>query len=220
MDRDIGRIMELLRELQMDDRTIVFFTSDNGPHREGGNDPNFANSNGPLRGIKRSLHDGGIRVPLIVRWPGRIGAGSMSDWVGGFQDILPTLAELAGATAHAPSSLDGISFVPTLLGDASQADHDYLYWAFYERGAARAIRQGKWKAVQQPITQPIRLYDLSNDLGENHDLAATHREQVQQLAALMDQAHRPSPRWQFPQTKTATSAAGALARAAGITGKD
>jgi arylsulfatase A len=104
---------------------------------------------------------------------------------------------LAGAADHVPPRLDGISFVPTLLGEGSQADHDFLYWAFYERGAARAIRRGNWKGVQQPITQPIRLYDLSSDLGENHDVAAAHPEHVKQLAQLMDQAYQPSERWQF-----------------------
>jgi uncharacterized sulfatase len=198
MDRDVGRLLDLLRDLQLDRQTIVLFSSDNGPHREGGNDPGFANSNGPLRGIKRSLHDGGIRVPLIASWPGRIRAGSTSDFVGGFQDLLPTLAELAGGAEHLPPDLDGISLVPTLLGKGVQLDHDYLYWAFYEQGGGRAIRRGNWKAVQQPVSEAIRLYDLSTDAGENHDLAAECSEQVEQLERLMDEADRPSPRWTFP----------------------
>jgi arylsulfatase A-like enzyme len=199
MDRDVGRLLELLEELGLEERTIVFFTSDNGPHREGGNDPSFANSNGPLRGIKRSLHDGGIRVPLIVRWPGRIAAAGTSDWIGGFQDVLPTLADLAGAAEQVPAGLDGISFLPTLLGTDGQQEHNYLYWAFYERGGARAIRRGPWKAVEQPLGTPLRLYHLPDDLGEDHDLAAAHPELVGQLTELMDQAYEPSAQWQFPQ---------------------
>ncbi len=203
MDRDVGRLMDLLRELKLDERTVVFFTSDNGPHREGGNDPSFANSNGPLRGIKRSLHDGGIRVPLIVRWPGHISPGSTSDWIGGFQDVLPTLAELAGARDAVPNGLDGLSFVPTLLARGEQADHDYLYWAFYEGGGGRALRRGPWKAIQQPTQQHVRLYNLTQDIGENHDVAAAHPQLVQELTALMNDAYHPSPRWQFPSTHRA-----------------
>lgn len=199
MDRDIGRLLNLIKELNIDDQTIVFFTSDNGPHKEGGNDPEFADSNGPLRGTKRSLHDGGIRVPLIVRWPGRIQARSESSWIGGFQDVLPTLAELAGATDHVPPNLDGISFVPTLLDQGTQKDHDFLYWAFYEAGGARAVRRGAWKAVQQPIDSTVRLYNLDADIGEQNELSAMHPEVVVELVDVMDQAYRPSTSWQFPR---------------------
>ncbi len=196
MDQDVGRLLQLVRELDLDDRTIVFFTSDNGPHREGGNDPAFADSNGPLRGIKRSLHDGGIRVPLIVRWPNRVAAGSISDWVGSFQDVLPTAAAIASASV--PSELDGISFLPTLLGQSGQAEHASLYWAFYEGGGGRALRAGNWKVVQQPYRSNPRLYNLQEDLGEEQDLAAQQPELVQRLVRMMDQADEPSARWQFP----------------------
>jgi uncharacterized sulfatase len=198
MDHGIGRLLRVLREVNIDDHTLVVFSSDNGPHSEGGHDPSFANSNGPLRGIKRSLHDGGIRVPMIVRWPGHIASGQTSQWIGGFQDILPTLAELAGASDRLPAELDGISFVPTLLGRGVQADHDFLYWAFYERGGGRAVRRGNWKAVQQPLSTPIRLYDLAADVGENHDLSGDHPQIVQALALHLEDAYRESAIWSFP----------------------
>ena len=201
MDRDIGAIFDKLAELKIDENTIVFFTSDNGPHREGGNDPDFQNSNGDLRGIKRSLFEGGIRVPMIVRWPQHVKAGSTNDWIGAFQDFLPTFAELAGASDAVPADIDGISFAPTLLGEPGQQDHPHLFWAFYEGGGARAIREGKWKAIQQPIHTPVRLYDLAADLGEQDDIAAQHPQLVERLSADMDQAYKPSTRWKFPQRK-------------------
>jgi arylsulfatase A-like enzyme len=198
MDRDVGRLLERLKQHGLDEKTLVFFTSDNGPHAEGGNDPDFADSNGPLRGIKRSLHDGGIRVPMIARWPGKIEAGAETDFAGAFQDVLPTLAELAGAADAAPSDIDGLSFLPTLLGRGEQKQHDHLYWAFYERGGAQAIRQGPWKAVQQPIHTPVRLYNLDKDLGEENDVAAEHPDLVAQLKTKMADAYEPSDRWTFP----------------------
>ncbi len=202
MDTDIGKVMERLKKYGIDDNTIVLFTSDNGPHAEGGNDPDFQDSNGPLKGIKRSLHDGGIRVPLIARWPGKVEAGSTNNHVAAFWDVLPTLADLGGATKHVPDGLDGVSFAPTLRdADDAQQEHEFLYWAFYERGGARAIRQGKWKAVQQPYHTPIRLYDLNKDIGEEKDLAKDHPELIAKLSKLMDGAYEPSERWKFPKPK-------------------
>ena len=202
MDRDIGRLVARLKEHGIDNDTVILFTSDNGPHAEGGNDPDFQNSNGPLSGKKRDLLEGGIRVPMIARWPGHIKAGSESDFVGSFQDIMPTLADLGGASKYVPKDIDGISFAPTLLGKpAEQKQHDFLYWAFYERGGARAIRQGKWKAIEQPSHTPVRLYDLSDDLAEEHDLAADHADLVVKLTKLMDGAYAPSEQWKFPQAK-------------------
>lgn len=199
MDRDVGRLLKQLDELGLAKDTLIFFSSDNGPHREGGNDPEFNDSNGPLRGIKRDLTDGGIRVPFIAHWPGKIAAGSTSDFVGGFQDILPTLAELTASESEAPKDIDGISILPTLIGEPEkQKQHDYLYWSFYERGGAQAVRQGKWKAVQQPYHSPLRLYDLSQDIGEECDLAEEQPEVVARLTELMRQAHAPSEHWQFP----------------------
>ncbi|HEX5104899.1 MAG TPA: arylsulfatase [Pirellulaceae bacterium] len=207
LDADVGRLMALLKKLGLDDNTLVFFSSDNGPHREGGNDPDFNDSNGPLKGIKRDLTEGGIRVPFIARWPGHIKAGTTSDFVGSFQDMLPTLAELAGASADVPNDIDGLSIVPTLLGQPEkQQQHDYLYWAFYERGGAQAARAGRWKAVQQPLHTPVRLYDLSADIGEEHDLAAKQPETVAKLAGFMREAYRPSENWRFPDPPPAGKA--------------
>lgn len=198
MDRDIGRLLDKLGELGIDERTIVIFSSDNGPHREGGNDPDFNDSNGPLRGIKRDLTEGGIRVPTIVRWPGHVPAGGSSDHVGYFGDLMATAAELSGASA--PSNLDSISFLPACLGRSdAQRKHDYLYWEFYERESKQAVRMGRWKAIRQPMfTGPIELYDLETDLGEEHNIAARHADVVERAAAAMAEAHVPSPLWKIP----------------------
>jgi arylsulfatase A-like enzyme len=199
LDADVGRMIERLRQLGLDENTLVFFSSDNGPHAEGGNDPHFNDSNGPLRGIKRDLTEGGIRVPFIARWPGKIKSGATSDFVGSFADIMPTLAELTAASGELPKDLDGLSIGPTLLGrPAEQKQHEYLYWAFYERGGAQAARMGKWKVVQQPYHSSVRLYDLSQDIGEDHDVASQHADVVERLTAAMRKAYVPSDNWQFP----------------------
>jgi arylsulfatase A-like enzyme len=204
LDADVGKLLALLDKLGLAGNTIVCFSSDNGPHREGGNDPDFNDSNGPLQGIKRDLTEGGIRVPFIARWPGKIAAGTTSDFVGGFQDILPTLAELAASTANVPSNIDGVSIVPTLLGQpAKQKPHDYLYWTFYERGGGQAARMGSWKAVQQPYHSAVRLYNLEKDLGEQHDLAAQQPAVLAKLTAAMQAAYTPSDNWKFPDPSAA-----------------
>ncbi len=186
LDADIGKVLALLKQLKLDRNTLVLFSSDNGPHREGGQDPTFFHSSGPLRGIKRDLYEGGIRVPTIARWPGRIKARSVSDHAGAFWDFLPTAAELAGVSP--PPGLDGISFLPALLGKP-QRKHDYLYWEFHERGFSQAVRMGDWKAVRRTgLASPIELYDLTTDLGEQHDLAAEHPEIVQRAQGLLQSA--------------------------------
>jgi arylsulfatase A-like enzyme len=198
LDADVGRLMGLLKKLGLDDNTLVFFSSDNGPHREGGNDPDFNDSNGPLAGIKRDLTEGGIRVPFIARWRGQIAAG-VSDYVGGFQDLMPTLAELAGVASDVPKHCDGLSIVPTLWGEvARQKPHDYLYWTFYERGGGQAARIGPWKGVQQPLDSALRLYDLGSDIGEQRDVAAQHPEVVAKLITTMKAAYTPHENWKFP----------------------
>ncbi|MBI1900339.1 MAG: arylsulfatase [Planctomycetia bacterium] len=194
LDDALGKIMAKLKEHGLDENTLVLFSSDNGPHREGGNDPTFFDSSGPLRGIKRDLYEGGIRVPTIARWPGKIRAGSTSDYAGWFPDVLPTLAEVAGATP--PTNLDGVSFLPTLLGAQQKDRPPYLYWEFYEGGSAQAVRLGKWKAIRRPLGgERIELFDLSQDLAEERDVAAANPEVVARLKAAMDESHVESPLW-------------------------
>ena len=150
MDGDVGRLLDLLAELGLDEKTVVIFTSDNGPHREGGQDTDRFIPAGPLRGFKRDLYEGGIRVPFIARWPQTTPAGVVSDHIGYFGDLMATAAELGGVKP--PEDVDSISFVPTLKGHADeQAAHDYLYWEFYEQGGKQAVRFGDWKAIRMPI---------------------------------------------------------------------
>lgn len=191
LDGDVGRVLDRLRALGLEDDTIVFFTSDNGPHKEGGADPAFFRSSGPLRGFKRALYDGGIRVPMIVRWPGHVEAGSVSDAVWAFWDVLPTLAELAGVPA--PSGIDGISQVPAILGKGGQPAHEFLYWEFHEGGFKQAVRTGDWKAVRPGPCQPLELYNLKDDIGEEHDVAAKHPDVVARIEAYLRTARTDSP---------------------------
>lgn len=196
LDRDVGRIVAKLDELGLTDNTVVVFTSDNGPHREGGNDPGFFDSNGPLKGIKRDLYEGGIRVPTIVKWPDHTPAGATSEHVAYFGDFMATAADLAGA--ETPPHTDSISFAPILRGTpAKQKEHEYLYWEFYEGGSAQAVRWGKWKGIRQPMfTGDIELYDLTTDLGEEHNVAAEQPDVVARITAIMAEAHEPSDLWQ------------------------
>jgi len=197
LDTQIGQLMDRLKALGIDDETIVMFTSDNGPHAESGHDPEFFDANGPLKGLKRDLYEGGIRVPTMVRWPGHVAAGTKSSHIGYFGDLMATAAELAGTTP--PAGLDSISFAPTFLGHADQQqEHKYLYWEFYERGSAQAVRMGHWKAVRKPmLSGPIELYDLANDIGEDHDVAGSHPDVVARMLAAMEEAHVPAERWKI-----------------------
>jgi arylsulfatase A-like enzyme len=180
LDTDIGRILDRLQQLGLADNTVVFFTSDNGPHKEGGGDPAFFQSSGPLRGYKRAMYDGGIRVPMIVRWPGHIAAETTTAQISAHWDMLPTMAELAGVAP--PPGLDGISIVPTLLGSSKagreQSQHEFLYWEFHEGGFKQAVRTEHWKAVRLQPGAALELYDLKTDLGESHDVAAEHADVV------------------------------------------
>lgn len=197
MDEDVGDLVALLEELEIDDNTIILITSDNGPHREGGHDPDFFDSNGPLTGYKRDLTEGGIRTFLIARWPGQIEAGSINGHISAHWDMLPTFCDLAGV--ETPAGLDGISMVPTLTGEGEQEKHDYLYWEFYERGGKKAARWGDWKAVQLGLNKqdnpPIAIYDLSSDLGEETDLSSARPELVKRAQEIFKEAHTPSPNW-------------------------
>jgi len=194
LDRDMGRLMQKLKALGIDDNTVVFLTSDNGPHREGGANPDFFDSNGPLRGIKRDLYEGGIRVPLIARWPGRIAAGTESDHVSAFWDFLPTCAMLAGAKP--PAHTDGLCVVPTLLNQpGKQKEHEFLYWEFHERGSKQAVRMGRWKAVRFGVGGKLELYDLKTDLGETNNVAERHPEVVAQIETYLTTARTESEFW-------------------------
>lgn len=190
MDRDIGQLFALLKEMGIDENTLVFFSSDNGPHKEGGVDPDFLDSNGPLRGIKRDMYEGGIRVPAIARWPGRIRPGAVSEQVWAFWDFAPTAAELAGT--NMPDGIDGISMVNALMGKPQQ-NHDYLYWEFHEQGGKRAIRKGGWKAVRSQWNGPIELYNLGDDLGESNNIANAYPDLVKTMDNLFHSARTESP---------------------------
>jgi len=193
LDRDVGRLLDLLAELSLDESTIVFFTSDNGPHEEGGHDPHFFPSAEPLRGIKRDMYEGGLRVPMIVRGPGRVPANRTSDAVWAHWDVLPTLADLAGAKA--PSGLDGASVRGVLETGVASSEHAPLYWEFHERGFEQAARLGNWKAVRHGLDRPIELYDLETDLSESSDVAATYPEVVEEAEAFLASARTESPLW-------------------------
>lgn len=201
LDMYVGDILKELRKSGLDQNTLVIFTSDNGPHAEGGAKPDFFQSSGPLRGIKRDAYEGGMRVPMIAWWPETIKAGKKTDHITAFWDVMPTLAELTGATL--PVETDGISFLPLLLGKKGQAEHKDLYWEFHERGGWQAIRQGNWKLIRQPVDGSSRyeLYDLSNDLHEDRNLAEQYPDKVSELAARIDSLHTPSPLFDFGREK-------------------
>ncbi len=192
LDQGVGRLLKLLAEMGLDRDTIVFFSSDNGPHKEGGRSPDYFKSSGPFRGIKRDLYEGGIRVPLVARWPGKIKAGTVSEHPSAFWDFLPTVCQIAGAGT--PKGLDGISILPTLSG-TRQPKHDYLYWEFYEKGFQQAVRQGNWKAVKLAPGKPAELYDLQNDISESRNVADAHPDVVKRLEGIMRQARTESEHW-------------------------
>ncbi len=206
MDEDIGELMAKLEALEIADNTLVIFTSDNGPHREGGHDPDFFNSSGGLKGYKRDLYEGGIRVPMIARWPGKIAAGTVTDHISAFHDVLPTMADVIGQPD--PEGIDGVSFLPTLLQAGTQRPHDYLYWEFHELNGRVAIRKGNWKAVRYGVAtnpnSPLELYDLSKDPGEKNNIAAENPEIVSELDGLLKQARTVSPIGKFNFPKSAS----------------
>jgi arylsulfatase A len=200
MDRDVGKILDLLVELKIDKDTIVTFTSDNGPHKEGGHDPWFFNSNGPLRGEKRDLYERGIRVPFIAWWPGKIQAGTKTDHISAFWDFLPTACEVAGLDS--PIDIDGKSYLPSMIGDeGAQKEHEFLYWEFYEGGSKQAVRFGDWKAVRfnerGTADGPVELYNLKSDLGEEKNIANLHPDLVTKATRYMQQAHSENEFWKL-----------------------
>jgi len=198
LDDQVGEIVAKVKELGLEEETIIIFTSDNGPHLEGGADPDYFNSNGALRGYKRDLYEGGIRVPTIASWKGKITPSRATPHISAFWDFMPTACELAGI--EAPPQIDGISYLPTLLGN-QQKPHEYLYWEFHERGGRIAVRKGQWKAVKYNVSADpeakIELYNLSGDIGEKNNVAAEHPEIVAEMAEIMENARTPSDVFAF-----------------------
>lgn len=198
LDNYIGQLLDKLKQLGLDDNTLVLFSSDNGSHKEGGADPKFFNSSGGLRGYKRDLYEGGIRVPLIARWPGKIKPGQVSNHISAFWDFLPTAAQLA--QIKPPPNIDGISYLPELLGQhQKQKKHQFLYWEFHEQGKKQAVRMGNWKAVRLNVAKnpnaPLELYNLKTDPAEKHNVADKHPDIVAKIENYLKTARTASPRW-------------------------
>lgn len=203
LDDQVGEIVQKLKALGLYENTVIIFTSDNGPHREGGADPDYFNSNGKLRGYKRDLYEGGIRVPLIVHWPAKIRSGK-TNIPSAFWDFLPTISELIGADV--PKNIDGISLCPTLFGKPDeQPKHPYLYWEFHELGGRQAIRKGKWKAIRLAVNMPdkntVELYNMEDDIAEEHDLANVYPDTLRTLGTLMDNARSTNAVFKFKGEK-------------------
>ena len=201
LDYYVGEVLKKLKEKGLDENTLVIFSSDNGPHEEGGADPTFFGRDGKLRGLKRQCHEGGIRIPAIVTWPGKIKPSTQSDHICGFQDVMPTLADIANIACP---ETDGISFLPALLGETErQKEHEYLYWEYPDPTIGlKAIRMGKWKGIVNNIRKgnsTMELYDLESDLREEHDVAAEHPDIVRKLTRLMEKSHTEpeNPKFRF-----------------------
>ena len=193
LDSYVGELMATLKKYKEDENTIIIFTSDNGPHKEGGVDPKFFKSGGPLRGIKRDLYEGGIRVPLIIWWPGHIQPGTTSDLPCAFWDFLPTFAELYDTAP--PKDIDGISFLPTWFGQTQTNRHDFLYWEFHEGGFHQAVRNGDWKGVRFGVDGPLELYNLKIDPGEKTDVADKNPEIVSKIETYLKTARTADTNW-------------------------
>jgi uncharacterized sulfatase len=195
LDRDVGSVMDLLRELGFDKNTLVIFSSDNGPHKESKHHLERFQPSAPFTGLKRSMHEGGIRVPTIAWWLGVVKAGVTSDHMGYFGDFFATMHDLTGSAL--PATLDSISFAPTLTGKRRQKRHPFLYWEFYEEGSRQAVRFGHWKVIREPmLTGKVEVFDLSKDVREEKNLAPEKSRIAKRGVALMDQAHVDDPRWQ------------------------
>ena len=201
LDNQVGEIMDKVKELGLAENTLIVFTSDNGPHQEGGADPDYFDSNGELKGYKRDLYEGGIRVPMIASWPSKIKPNSQTDHVSAFWDVFPTFGNLIDADI--PTDLDGISFLPTLVGNKEQQEHEYLYWEFHEKGGRQAVRMGDWKAVKYNVLDdpnaPIELYNLKEDIGEQNDVALNHPDIILRMGTILSEARIPSNIFTFGQ---------------------
>jgi arylsulfatase A-like enzyme len=199
MDADVGKLLAKLKDLGLEKNTVVIFSSDNGPHQEGGNKVEFFASAGPHRGFKRSMTDGGIRVPGIVRWTGVTKPGTVSDHVWAFWDFLPTACELAGV--ETPKGLDGVSIVPTLTGKGQQKTHEFLYWEFHEGGTKQAVRHGNWKAIRPAPGQPLELYDVVRDPAEKSNLSKDHPQVVAKIEEYLKTARTESKEFPIREPK-------------------
>jgi len=205
LDDYVGKLIAKLQELKIDDNTVIFFTSDNGPHKEGGVEPAFFKSGGGLRVITRDLYEGGIRVPLLARWPGKIKPGRVEDHPWAFWDILPTACDIA--MTKKPEQIDSISMMPTLLGKTQTNHHQFLYWEFHERGFQQAARMDRWKTVRPQADAPLELYDLQVDPGEKSNVATNHAEIVAEMEKYLKNARSDSPEWPIhkPEQKAANT---------------
>ncbi|PWK21818.1 arylsulfatase [Maribacter polysiphoniae] len=202
LDQQVGEIRKKVEELGIADNTIIIFTSDNGPHQEGGADPNYFNSNSDLRGYKRDLYEGGIRVPMITYWPRKIKPNTTSNHISAFWDFLPTVCEIA--QLKTPGNIDGISYLPELLGE-KQKSHDYLYWEFLEQGGKQAVRFGDWKGIRLDMNNnakaSIELYNLASDIGEEHNVAEENSEIVKKIDSIISKEHTYSKEYSFAYEK-------------------
>lgn len=199
LDKHVGEVMAKLKELGLDQNTLIIFASDNGVHQEGGLDPEFFNSNSFYRGNKRDMYEGGIKTPMVAMWPAKIKAGSTTNHISAFWDVFPTISEVVKSKMS--TNIDGISFLPTLTGSKKQKAHDYLYWEFHAVGGKQAIRQGKWKAVRLDVLNKAKtvteLYNLEEDVSETTNLAAKYPEKVKELEMLMEKSHTETPLFPF-----------------------
>jgi arylsulfatase A-like enzyme len=199
LDYYVGELMDLLNELGLDENTLIIFSSDNGPHKEGGGDPDFFDSNGPLKGYKRDLYEGGIRIPMIAAWKNKIKPGSVSNHVSAFWDIMPTFADLVNQKI--PGKTDGISLLPELTGEKGIEEHDYLYWEFSEQNGKIAVLRGDWKYIRTNALNEGQvvneLYNLKDDESESVDLSAEYPEIMNEMSNLVDEAHIDSPLFEF-----------------------
>jgi arylsulfatase A len=199
LDKHVGEILQKLKELGIQNNTLVIFSSDNGVHKEGGMDPEFFDSNSHYRGFKRDLYEGGIKTPMLAVWPDKIKPGVKTDHISAFWDVLPTIADIL--KVKLPNSVDGISFLPTLAGEKNQKQHAYLYWEFHAMNGKQAIRQGDWKAIKLNVfdssKSKIELYDLKTDPSETNDLADKFPEKVKLFEKFMNDSHIESERFPF-----------------------
>jgi arylsulfatase A-like enzyme len=202
LDDQVGELVQKVKDLGLEDNTIFVFTSDNGPHKEGGHNAKFFDSNGELRGFKRDLFEGGIRVPMIVKWPKQIQANSKTNHASAFWDVLPTFSDILNDEKELTTN--GISFLPTLINQTNeQKQHDYLYWEFHEKNSKQAIIKDNWKLVITKLsTEPkYFLFNIENDIAEEHNLASTHPEKVAELQKLMKQSRTPSQQFNFKKNE-------------------